>query len=296
MELRAQARWVAGCFDVDAAAAAPGASAGIKLSVLPENQLVASKCQYVHRDASGVTSVASIKCFATPEIMDLQTEAMRAFLERHPHATLSKVEAVDEAVEKAIAEYTLRGKPMDKAVRSASVEDTHLWAYSTVDTAPEEARAQPAAAATGGGNTSGGGAAKKQRTPEEQAQSDKRRVEQLERENRNLREGKKVNRGGGGGGGGKGGGGKGGGWNGPPAGMMWTAPQYPQWTPPQWGGPPAPAAGKGGGPPGFPGPVCPPDVCKDFNFKGGGCTRGTACTYKHVCCVCQAQHPFKGNH
>ena len=56
------------------------------------------------------------------------------------------------------------------------------------------------------------------------------------------------------------------------------------------------APGKGGGPPpATNGPTCAADVCKDFNFKAVGCQRAS-CSFKHVCCVCGANHPWKGNH
>ena len=65
--------------------------------------------------------------------------------------------------------------------------------------------------------------------------------------------------------------------------------------------------GKGKGAPAFQSPPnggvkppfkrvpCPPDVCRDFNFKAGGCTR-TGCSFKHVCCTCGKDHPHVGNH
>ena len=39
-----------------------------------------------------------------------------------------------------------------------------------------------------------------------------------------------------------------------------------------------------------------PDICKDFNFKSVGCSRGPNCPFKHICAICGANHPCKGNH
>ena len=41
--------------------------------------------------------------------------------------------------------------------------------------------------------------------------------------------------------------------------------------------------------------TCPADVCRDFNFKAGGCTKNP-CNYKHICAACGQTHPARGNH
>ena len=59
------------------------------------------------------------------------------------------------------------------------------------------------------------------------------------------------------------------------------------------GGPPS----GGGPPPGGPGSVkCPEDVCKEYNFKVSGCSRGQGCRFKHICALCGQKHCYRGNH
>ena len=53
--------------------------------------------------------------------------------------------------------------------------------------------------------------------------------------------------------------------------------------------------GKGSGNQGRMLTPCPPDVCRDYNFKAEGCTR-PSCSFKHVCCSCGQAHPHRGNH
>ena len=55
--------------------------------------------------------------------------------------------------------------------------------------------------------------------------------------------------------------------------------------------------GNGGGPV-LPNIRCPPNLCKNFNFKAVGCTDAN-CKFAangHKCAVCGQNHPARGNH
>ena len=109
-----------------------------------------------------------------------------------------------------------------------------------------------------GAETKGAGrrGKKEPRTPDEERAAAKRQTEQLQRQVENLKNGKFH-------------------------------------KPAKGGGRPG-DNGKGKGDPNR--PYCPDNVCKEFNFKVGGCTHMPGCKLQHRCCVCGQNHPFTGNH
>ena len=164
------------------------------------------------------------------------------------------------------ANLMLKGHTLDSAIRATCQQSPWLYAYSRVEGVKPP---QPGAGTSTDGEGDKNRRAK--RTAEEQLQSDKRRIEQLQRENANLKNGKGGKRN-----------------TQPTANAALT-------------GAAAAAAAAGANSGNYPTVPCPPDFCKDFNFKPGtapnfGCARGAACKYKHKCAVCGQDHPWKGNH
>jgi hypothetical protein len=268
MERRAAARWTASAFDAEKAALARG----LKLTADMMDPL--SKKTYVDGG-----KVVHINAFATPAGQAVQIAKMREFKAAHPHVTIAQlVDVIDSGVEKKMANLMLRGHTLDAAIRYCCEKSPELWSVSLCDSA---------ATATEEGTSARSNT--KQRRGDDASESDqvkklKNQSENLQRQVANLR------------GKGKGGGsqwGKGGRGNG---GWQQAAPPWQHYEPPWW------QAGKGqkGGAPSASSAVatavCPPDVCKDFNFKASGCPRGASCTWKHTCCVCQQPHPCRGNH
>ena len=105
----------------------------------------------------------------------------------------------------------------------------------------------------------------KARTPEEENASLKRKTEQQQREINNLKHGKKGRFNQHNGGNSNNANGNGNNQNGGNGGT---------------------GGGNGGGAQPFKKIPCPPDYCKDFNFKHAGCTLGTNCRFKHKCAIC----------
>ena len=270
MERRKQAETVAGCFDVVENAKDKGVS-----PPAANLQEARSKVHYVSTDASGAKVPAEMDCYATNAVQEIQIARMREFREQHPHVSVEKcVSVIDAGIQKHIANSKLKGYTGDAATMIACTKCPELYSVSLV------AGHTPTAE---GGETEREKGAKgkggKNRSAEEQSASDKRRIEQLEREvkNRKAQQGK---------------GGKGG-WDGWNSGKGGWGGGKGGWNNNGWQ---QQANGKGGGPPGN-GVACPPDVCRDFNFKVQGCTAPhNNCRFKHVCALCGANHPWRGNH
>jgi hypothetical protein len=267
VDVRAHAYGVAGSFSAKLAATARHVAPPTAAQSWPE-----STKSYVTTSAAGAKSVAVLDCYASMAGQAVEAAALRTFFARNPHCTLAGIRAIDHAVESRVADEMLRGCTRDAAVQLACVKSPEL--YSAANLPPESDKSSTAAGADK--------AARKradERSEDEQLTSAKRRIDQQVREIANLKGGKGGK---GGKGAGKGGGKGGGGWQQGQSG-------YQAWYPP-------PQVGKGAGPPnGGSGVPCPPDVCRDFNFKVSGCARPN-CSYKHTCAVCGANHPCRGNH
>jgi len=268
MELRTQANIVAGCFDVMANAVARSDAPPTGDSIRTDSTI-----RYVVQNPTTLAfETAIMVCDATPAGQQIEILAMRAFLKRNPMVSLSRViNVVDGGIQQRIADYKMQGYTSDSAVWWACTKCPELYAPSLLD---QDTPDKTDSAARAEGKAAKGRSA--DRSPSEREAALKRQVENQERQMANLKKGK-------GGGKGKGawqGGGKGNGWQQPwaPPAMQWAAPGAPQ-------------------PPGrFP-TACPPDVCRDFNFKPTGCAQPAGqCRYKHICAVCAASHPHRGNH
>ena len=268
MEMRMQCSIVAGTFSVKANAIA-------RLEAPPTGDMVRaeSTIRYVVQNQTSMAyETAVMDCDATPAGQKLEITAMQAFLKRNPMVSLSRViHVVDAGVQQRIADLKMQGHTSDSAVFWACTKCPELYAPALLDQDMPDKGTPDREAGSKGSRQRGA-----DRSPSEREAALKRQVENQERQMANLKKGK---------GGGKGknpwqGGGKGNGWQQP-------------WAPPamQWAGPGAPP------PPGrFP-VACPPDVCRDFNFKPTGCAQPAGqCRYKHVCAVCAASHPHRGNH
>ena len=286
MARRAECKAVAGTFDV------PGHRDAEGLPALEGPQACdLSKVQYIRAG-----KVATMAAFASPAVLRKEIEAMRAFRTRNPHVpTAQLVGVIDAGVQRRIANLKNQGYTEDAAVVEACVKSPELYSAALCEGAPATTTTGARSDGDGDGvTTSTRDGKRKQRSTEEQEATFQKRLEQKDRQIANLKGGKNQPRGpprGGFGGGGFGGGGYGGGGgsggggygnNGYGGGGGGGGSQG------QFAGQPRPPPGNG--------PACPAGVCKDFNFKGAGCTRGTACTYKHVCALCGANHPWKGNH
>ena len=295
VERRAACRLAAFSFDYGADLA----SKKLELKAYPHS-LAASRVQYID-NSSGQALIKTIEAYCTPEGADREVEAMKAFLLRNPHAAVSKViNIVDAGVQKAVAQLQSERYSYDAAVYQVCVKSPEYYSAALVagsgegDTTDQAADAEmPAASDTATKRSRGA-----KRTASEQEAVFEKRLAQKEAQIDNLKKGKNS-KGGGKGGGGYGGGGYGGGWNDRGGG------QWQQWAEPQasgggkgggkGGGWNDGGGGKGGGGKGGGGPYCPDFLCKAFNFTVGGCTHAN-CKRQHLCCVCGANHPFRGNH
>lgn len=273
MMRRAEAKSVAGCFSAGAAATKRGAP-------VPTGDKVraTSSVNYVRVGAKGVLAGHVLDCFATEAGQKVQVDAMRDFRKKHSHLPLATLMYVDAKIEAHIADLQAEEYTLDAAVYAVCRKSPELYSSAMLE-APA-AKAEKPGGAAGEGDTTAAAEKKRSRTPEETETAMKNRLEQKDREIANLKYGKK--------------GGKGRGKGGAPYAPAWQQQWQPAWQPswPQWQ-PGKGAQGKGGGPPGR--TPCPPDVCRDFNFKVTGCARPN-CTYKHVCAACGANHPHTGNH
>ena len=263
MQRRATAYAVSGAWDFPAHLVAKGLPAPLYPQKLSDSGIV-----YVDNG-----KVVSIDAFATPAGQMLEIEAMRDFRRRHPHVPIAKcVTIIDAGVQRAIANLLLKNYSRDAAVFQSCVRSTELYSLTLVqgnDNSSTEGTAE-----TNG--TTGDKNNKKQKTDAEARQAAERKIDQMSRQIDNLKSGK--GRGGNsyGNGGGRGGGG---------GGFGAAYQQRP-------GGPPAPAGPAGNG---WSKIQCPPDVCRDFNFKTAGCARGGACKMKHHCAQCSSSaHGYIG--
>ena len=283
MGRRAEMRVVAGCFDAVETAVANGQT------VPTGEKILAESTKTFVRVEDGREKVMRIACFATPSVQELQVRKVRAFRAEHPHVSImSIVVGLDTPVEKAIANRLMRGFTADAAVKHVCEKEPQLWTLSAVEDKCRSVEAsQPASGASATKGEAGGpagGRSKRggERTTDETLAAKERRIEQQERQIANLKQGKVGGRR-------QAGGGAFGGWAAqrqpfyqqPMQGMM--QPQFGQQAMQRQVTQPT-------------GPSCPPDVCRDFNFKVGGCPRNP-CKFKHICCLCGSQqHGWKGNH
>ena len=198
MEARKQARVVAGCFDVRAAAEERG-----EAPPSGDQLLKASTKRYI---AQPNDNVATLHCFATPAGQQVEIDAMKAFRKRNPHVPISKLVAViDVGVEKEIANLLLMGDTVDAAVYKACTKSPELYAASLITSGDEHVQL--------GDDGKGKGKRPAGKSEDDRSKAMQRRLEQQDRQIANLKSNKGA---GGGGGGGKGGGGGGGGGGGPP--------------------------------------------------------------------------------
>ena len=300
MERRANTVVVASAFDY------PGHLASLgKPAPEPPQALADGAVAYV--DAG---QVAQMTPYATPRGTQVEIDAMRAFRKQAPHIPISKVvSCIDEPLQLKIANLRNKGYTYDAAVYHVCVKCPENYSVAKCEGPAATAATAEAAAATAGGDanpsTEPKGKGKRGRSEDEQKAVYEKRLAQQEQQIQNLKAGK-GGKGGGKGGGGYGGGGfGGGGWYGGGgfgnggfggAGGGFSGGGFGGGG---FNGGGFNGGGKGNGPPPgrAPGPVCPPDVCKDFNFKAVGCTRGAACGLKHICAQCgSTQHCYRGNH
>jgi uncharacterized membrane protein YgcG len=282
MERRAEARAAAGCFSASDAAKKRGVPPPSGDNVYAQN-VVSFVRSTTALDGSTKLTAESRDCFATTAGQALEVNAMRKFRERYPHISVNKcVSIVDAGVEERIADLMLDGATADAAVYTACVKSPELYSAANCDGKDEKTSSSTAgekdAPATEAGEKG------KKKTVDEQLAGAKRRLADYEREVSKLKSG---------GGRGKGKGGGGGGHYGGRGGYGGYAPFYPPSFPPPWNSPGAPPGGPRGPP--SSGVQCPPDVCRDFNFKVQGCSNAN-CRYKHTCALCGQTHPWRGNH
>ena len=273
MERRAEAKAVAGCFDVVQAAKNASVPAPMGKHVWDGSEI-----RWVE-DSAGALVARAWSCYATPAGQALQVNALRELHRSQPHLKVSQLVTIDARVERRISDLILKGYTGDAACFEACVKSPELYSAANITPAEEgEAEASTDAAPAGGEAAKGKNKRKGgTRSDEDEVASLKRQLDQSKRHAENLKNGKA---------GGKGGkGGKGGyqQWHAPP----WQQQQYGNWQQQQQGG--------GGGPPG--GQVkCPDNICRDYNFKVNGCERGNACQKDHKCPQCGRAHPYRGNH
>lgn len=264
MELRCQAETIANCFDVDknAAAASKPPPSGDKI-------LTESTISYVDQAGKPHT----MNCSATPAVQGLQMAAMKDFMKRYPHVPVGRLESViDAGVQQKIADLRMEGFTADAACKFACTKCPELYAISKADNPTKD----EAAATSNKGSGSEVGARKRgaDRDPSDRAAALERALQNKEKQIENLKK--------------KQWGGRGNAnrtswdsWDGKGKGNPWN--------PGKGGG------GRGGGTSsanGFNTP-CPPDVCRQFNFSAPGCSRGDNCKFKHLCCKCGGEHPFR---
>jgi hypothetical protein len=275
MEDRAHAVSVAGAWDI-----ATNAEENEKDPPEPQQRCEKSKIEYIDGG-----EVKSMNAFATHAVQMLRVEAMKKFHKLHPHVSVvgGLLETIDAHIEEQLADMILEGYTADAAITQLVVKDTENHSINRIgssSTATASTSESGTAAQTSGDDSKKRKGRSDERSAEDKLVAAQRNIEQKEKQIANLKgHGKSVERGGtprggyghrfdsrndhynySGGGhysnndrsygysyGGKGSGGKG-----------------------------------GGGPPG---PRAAPDVCKDFNFKGRGCTEAS-CRFKHICAAC----------
>ena len=263
MELRCQAETIANCFDVDKNAAALGKPAPAGEKVLPD-----SKISYV--DLTG--KALSMNCSATPAVQALQMTAMKDFMKRYPHVSISRLESViDAGVQSKIADLRMEGYTADAACKIACTKCPELYAISKADNPTQDETA--AAASKAAGSELGARKRNADRDPGDRAAALERTLANKEKQIENLK--KKQAWGG----------------RGNPNRNPWDAwggKGNGNWNPGKGGG-----GRGGGGSPGDRSVPCAPDICRQFNFSAPGCSRGASCKFKHVCCKCGADHPFR---
>jgi hypothetical protein len=271
MKRRAEAKAVAGCFDVDAAAKARGEKPPAGEQVRPGSNL-----RFVAELPSGGHQAKQMNCYATPEGQLLELTAMQDLRRMQPDLSLTVLVAVDERVEQHIADLQAKGYTLDAAVYVACCKSPELYATAAKEalaSAPKETAETPSGKLKPGKRAS-------DRTPEEEGKAARNRIDQQSREIANL---KARMAGGKGKGGGKGGG-KG-------SQQLWQSQQFmPPWQMPNGGG----GAWNSGGWQQQQRVPCPDDHCKDYNFKVQGCTM-LNCQKFHKCCACGGAHPYRGN-
>jgi uncharacterized membrane protein YgcG len=283
MTLRGEAHAVAGGFSAADAAKKRGVAAPAGDQVVVTSTLAFVRSSPGSGGTAATASAESRDCYATLRGQMEQVDAMRKFRERHPHVSTTKcVAVIDAGIQERIADLMLEGSTADAAVHTACVKSPELYAVSQCETAGDATPDKGSDKSGIGGETAGSKAGGKRKSAEQQLEGAQKRIADFEKQVANLKGGKGSR--GGKGGGGYGGGGYGGGWGGGKGGGGWAYPQ------------PSAAYGPSGPrPPPANGVQCPPDVCRDFNFKVQGCTRAQ-CAWKHTCAQCGQQHPWRGNH
>ena len=222
------------------------------------HRLASSKTSYIDGG-----SIVSKDLYVTMAGLLTEERAMTTFRDRNPHAPIAKIVArIDGPVQQRKAALLLEGYTLDAAIHLACEKSPELYSASLLD---GDASAHDPDDKTAVDQRTGKAKRASERTADEATAAKDRRIEQMNREITNLKNKRTKNgppTGGGGGGGG---------------GAAGTAAHVP--------------GGRA------PGPDCPDGYCKDFNFKAGGCPRGSSCHRVHKCAQCHSTaHGFRGNH
>ena len=140
---------------------------------------------YVKHDAAtGAITAHKMVCYATIAGQTVQVDAMKRFLEQHPHVPISKcVSVIDAGVQRAIVNLKMRGATADAAVHIACKKSPELYSLSLVS-----------GAGLGDKEADGDKTARldkrKERTGDEQLAAAKRANEQMQRQIENLKKGR----------------------------------------------------------------------------------------------------------
>ena len=222
-----------------------------------------SLLHYVAIDPTNLSrSAAAIDAFATHEIGLMEIEKLQTFSNKHQQLPTKALVYVDEQVRREVADMLLRGYTRDQAIFVITTTRADLYSISNIPShaqasGSDDPKITPKKPSAGG------------KSPEDADAKHKRQMEQKDREIANLKNGKKP------------------------------AYKIPKVSQPYMGPPPTAYQQSSPQTPAttFTKVACPPDVCRDFNFKASGCTRGAACTWKHTCATCgNSAHGHKGNH
>jgi hypothetical protein len=304
MQRRKYTRIVAGAFDVAECMRKRGEPMPEPPQIIPS-----STVKYITKEAGASEyKVHTIVAFASPEGQELEIKAMDEFMARNPHVSPDAiVRTLDAKIQQELANLIMQGWTADAAVYQICKKSPELYNATQCETSSSGS----SGAGTSTSSTASATASKRktsERTDAEQNEVLNKRLAQQEAQIKNLKEGRKGpggnrsqpnNRNGGGGYGNNNN--NGGGYNGGGGGYWHNAYGPP---PPQYGAPPQAQYGgqqqgaqQGGGPV-LPQVKCPPNVCKNFNFKAAGCVDPN-CRFKatgHVCAVCGQAHSARGNH
>ena len=169
MEARSRARTVAGSFDID-----DNAVEKAKAKTPAEKRLTISDKKYI----VGASTIKTTSVFFSPEGQAYEIEAMNKFMERFPHVAVAKcVSVIDVGVQKRVANLLLEGYTGDAAVYQTCTKSPELYAASLVE---------------GAGNGADGKQIRdrKVKSEDDKETATKRRIEQQERQIKNLKAGK----------------------------------------------------------------------------------------------------------